>query len=324
MATLAAVFTYTWLLVLSSHGVAANSRALHLRAGVHVPSTLKQQPPVVMQQPPIGMAIAPVLVASPAPAVGAAAKIADMFAKMDVNKDGKVDQNEFVVANENGVLPVAAAPGPATAAIGSPAPAPAYAPAPAPAPSAAKKDKLPELPVSYRSPPPLPDNIPEPPPPPRAPPAEPAPPPMPPSEGQLVGPPPSENSMQSAGKVSAMVASVPGLDLEGESPLQAPNTPPPMPAPLGPPELPPVVAPNPPPLPLSLALMTPAPVAFGLDMARIIVKEKATPLSVVAMPRMPDFSLMNANPLGTSLLGMSSIRRAAGISALRAVRMHGQ
>lgn len=322
MAALAAVFTYTWLLVLSSHGAVASSRALHLRAGVQVPSTLRQQPPVVIQQPPIGMALAPVLVAAPAPAVGAAAKIADMFARMDVNKDGKVDQNEFVVANQNGVLPVAAAPGPAISAIGSPAPAPAYAPAPAP--SAGKKDKLPELPVSYRSPPPLPDNIPEPPPPPRAPPAEPAPPPQPPSEGQLVGPPPSEDAMQSAGKATAMVASVPGLDLEGVSPLQAPNTPPPMPAPLDPPGLPPVVAPNPPPLPLSLALMTPAPVAFGLDMARTIVKEKATPLSVVAMPPMPDFSLMSSNPLRTSLLGVSSNRKAAGISALRVARMHGQ
>lgn len=321
MATLAVVCTYTWLLVLSSHGAAANSRALHLRAGVHVLSTLKQQPPVVMQQPPIGMAIAPVLVAAPAPAVGAAAKIAEMFAKMDVNKDGKVDQNEFVVANQNGVLPVAAAPGPAIAAIGSPAPAFAPAAAPAPAPLAAKTD---ELPVSHRSPPPLPDNIPEPPPPPRAPPAEPAPPPQPPSEGQLVGPPPSENSMQSAGKATAMVASVPGLDLEGTSPLQAPNTPPPMPAPLGPPELPPVVAPFGPPMPLSLALMTPAPVAFGLDMAHTIVKEKPTPLSVVAMPPMPDFSLMSSNPLRPSLLALSAHRRAAGISALRTARMHGQ
>lgn len=322
MATLTAVFTYTWLSVLSLDVAASNSRALHLRAGDHVPSTLNQQPPVVMQQPTIGIVAAPALVAAPAPAVGAAAKIADMFARMDVNKDGKVDQNEFVVANQNGVLPVAASPGPAISAIGSPAPAPADAPAPAP--SAAKKDKLPELPVSYRSPPPLPDNIPEPPPPPRAPPAEPAPPPQPPSEGQLVGPPPSENEMQSAGKATAMVASVPGLDLEGVSPLQAPNTPPPMPAPLGPPELPPVVAPNPPPLPLSLALMTPAPVAFGLDMARTIVKEKATPLSVVAMPPMPDFSVMSSNPLRTSLLGLSSHRRVAGISALRAARTHGQ
>lgn len=312
MATLAAVLPYTWLLVLSTHGAVVNSRALHLRAGDHVPSAQKQQPPVVMQQPPVGMSIAPVLVAAPAPAVGAAAKIADMFARMDVNKDGKVDQNEFVVANENGVLPVATAPAPAAISVSGPrgSPAPAPASAPAPAPSAGKKDKLPELPVSYRSPPPLPDNIPEPPPPPQAPPAEPAPPPQPPREGQLVGPPPSESSMQSAGKATAMVASVPGLDLEGVSPLQAPNTPPPMPAPEGPPELPPVAPPNPPPLPLSLALMTPAPVAFGLDMARTIVKEKPTPLSVVAMPPMPDFSPLSSNPLRTSLLGLSSHRRS--------------
>merc|ERR1719456_1339840 len=49
------------------------------------------------QQPPLGM-----VAAAPGSAV------ADLFAKMDVNKDGKVEPNEFVAAAAAGVLGAAA------------------------------------------------------------------------------------------------------------------------------------------------------------------------------------------------------------------------
>lgn len=234
----------------------------------------------------------------------AAAALSAKFAVLDANKDGKVDITEFMHGMASGLVPAAmAAPGPAPGLfVGGPAAAPvvtAVAPAPAPAPS----DPYADLPPHLRVPPPLPDNIPEPPPPPRAPPAEPAPPPLPPAEGQLVGPPPSEDSIEAAGNLTAMMASVPGLDLGGKNPLAAPNTPPPIPVPLPPPELPKVVKPMAPPLPLDASLMTPAPVAFGIDMARAL-PSRDTPLHAVPMPSMPKF--LKPEPGRASLLGISS------------------
>lgn len=255
------------LLALLVYVTDAGSHVSRLRAGLHMHSTLRQEPP-------LGVAAGP--------ASSAAAKIADMFARMDVNKDGKVDENEFVVAQQNGVLPLAAAataPAPAPFSAASPGPALPVAGA-APAPSVVE-DEI--LPPHLMKPPPLPGSIPEPPPPPRAPPAEPQPPPLPPREGQLVGPPPSEHSMEAAGNVTAMVAGVPGLDLDGNNPLEAPNTPPPIPAPLMPPDMPQIQKPMAPPGALDPALMSPQPVAFARDVARTLPGKEAA-LGVVSMP----------------------------------------
>lgn len=248
----------------------------HLRAGSHV----------VKQLPPIGVAAvgAPAAVAagSPlaAPVSPAGKQIADLFAKMDANGDGKVDVNEFVVAEQGGILPMAGAPAPAPAVMVAAAPMVAVAPAPAPA--EAEEDVLP---AHLQKPPPLPASIPEPPPPPRAPPPEPKPPPMPPREGDLVQAPPSDSQMESLGNVSQMMATQPGLDLDGSDPLQAPNTPPPIPAPLPPPGMPRMADPMQPPHALPEALMTPAPVAFGINMAHTFPSAmKVVPLEVVAMP----------------------------------------
>lgn len=300
---MASVFTY-WLLASCLNGADASSRATHLRRGVHV--TLMQFPPgatttILPETPPpqgllgaTGAASQALMQPAGAPAGASQALVADIFARMDVNKDGKVDCTEFANAQKTGVLPLAPAPAPSGLVPGSPGAAPGMAPGPAPAPAQE------ELPAHLLIPPPLPENIPEPPPPPRPPPAEPGPPPQPPSEGQLIGPPPSQDSMEASGNVHAMMASgVPGLDLDGIDPLQAPNTPPPLPAPISPPELPKVVMPFPPPQPLPPHIMKPAPVAFGVDMARTLPKARKPPLEVVPMP---DFSFLSAIPGAQELM----------------------
>jgi len=283
--SLAAAFT-CFLLGSFGHGVEAHSRVSHLRSGLHITRTIKQAPPLG--------------VAPPSPAVSPAAQ---MFARMDVNKDGKVDENEFVTAQQNGVLPLAAAPAPATLVAASPL---AAGPGPAPGPAPSAVDEYEDLPPHLRVPPPLPQDIPEPPPPPRAPPAEPQPPPQPPREGQIVQAPPSERSLQAAGNVTAMMMSgVPGLDLEGADPLQAPNTPPPIPVPLPPPSLPLVAPPLAPPVALNPVLMGPSPVAFGVDMAHTLAGRSAA-LGIVRMPSMPDMALLGSNPLRANPLRVSA------------------
>lgn len=253
----AATLTYL-LLALSACGSEAFSNVAHLRRA----------------SPPLG-------VVGQAPA--ASQNPLDIFAKIDMNKDGKVDPNEFSISMQNGAIPVAMAPAPGSVSM---------APAPAPARAPVKGLVEEELPAHLMVPPPLPDGIPEPPPPPRPPPAEPVPPPQPPTEGQLVGPPPSDRSIEAAGNVSALEASVPGLDLDGSNPLQSPNAPPPMPMPV--PVMPPDMAQLPPLAPpgsLDPMLMSP-PVSFGIDVANTVPAMKAA-LDVVAMPVMPN---MQSNP----------------------------
>merc|ERR1719456_618679 len=127
----------------------------------------------------------------------------------------------------------------------------------------AKADPLKELPPHMRVPPPIPKAIPEPPPPPHAPPPEPNPPPQPPMEGQLVQAPPSESSLAPSNLTA--LEGVPGLDLDGSDPLQAPNTPPPIPVPLPPPEVETDVPAIGNPLKLPKELMKASPVSFGVD-----------------------------------------------------------
>jgi len=290
---------------------------LHLRA--------RQAPPQAF--PPGGPAPAAALPALPAlPAVPLAAvpaaiaspealQAAELFAKMDLNRDGKVDVSEFVAAKQNGNLPLVAAPAPApmlAVAVFSPGPAVAAAPGPA------AKPEVDFLPAHLMVPPPLPAQIPEPPPPPHAPPPEPAPPPLPPKEGQLVGPPPSDRSMEPAGNVSLGLSSAPGLDLEGSDPVQAPA----VPVPLPPPELPSTVPALEQPEKLSEKLMEPSPVAFGLDSARTLptkvwptevvnVPDAAYPLQVTANQDLPaaPVSLYTSGPYRV-LLSLSSHRQA--------------
>lgn len=306
MLSIAALFAY-WSLASCINGAVASSLAPHLRGGVHfslmqagaaapptnVASTMALPtalPTVLPKTPPPQGLMQP----AGAPAAAPQGLIADVFARMDVDKDGKVDRSEFVHAQQTGTLSLSPAPAPVGVASGSPAAAPGMAPGPAPAPSQE------ELPAHMLIPPPLPENIPEPPPPPRPPPAEPGPPPQPPSEGQLIGPPPSQNSMEASGNVHAMMAAgVPGLDLDGSDPLQAPNTPPPLPAPIEPPELPKVFMPFPPPQSLPSHIMKPAPVAFGVDVARMLPEARNSPLKVVPMP---DFSLLSENPRTQELM----------------------
>jgi len=251
------------------------------------------------------------------------------------------------------------APAPAPAPVFASAPGPAFAPAASPAsvayvappgpgpflpsiaaaPSAVKpEDELPVWPA-HLPPPELPAAIPEPPPPPHAPPPEPAPPPQPPLEGQLVGPPPSEDSVEAIGNATEIFQSVPGLDLDGRTPLEVPNKPPPIPAPLPPPVLPLqiVVPPSdayPEPRPLLKALLHPSPVAFGRDASRMLPAE-TTPLdvldiarlhhnSIVAMPPLPDFAkLLSHNPAAVSF-GIDAARvvlpsKAAPLESYRGV-----
>lgn len=274
----------------------------HLRAGLH-DLTRHVSSGVDNEYLDHKVASLGVVAVSPGPAVAITMSPAQiMFEKMDTNKDGKVDQYEFVNAQQAGVLPLAAAPAPAQTfaiAAGPSAGLPVPAPAPAPAPSPEEAEVLPP---HLMVPPPLPQNIPEPPPPPRPPPAEPQPPPLPPHEGQLVGPLPfSEDSMLAAGNATAMMAGVPGLDLDGSDPLQVPNTPPPMPPPLLPPPLPKIMHPMEPPAPLSPVLMNPgfiarqADASLGVDMAHMLPDAKTPALGVVTMPVMPDLSLLNTN-----------------------------
>lgn len=267
-----------WLL--SAH-VAYGELRLHLRGVRRTPSL-----------PPAGVA----------PPAAADAGIAATFAKLDVNKDGKVDSNEFVAGAAAGVLPLAAAPAPAP--LLAPAPAPAVISAVSPASASAAEEEV-EIPPHLLVPPALPQNIPEPPPPPHAPPPEPAPPPIPPTEGQLVMAPPSEDSVEAAGNVTEMMANVPGLDLDGSSPVQAPNTPPPLPEPMAPPPLPRVAQPQSPPDPVPEELMKPSPVSFGLDMARAL-PAKMAPLGVVSVQPVK----LTSDPYRV-LLSLSSRKRAA-------------
>jgi hypothetical protein len=269
MPSLAVVLTY-WILALYANGAQANSRVTHLRAA------LKQQPQTLntfeVIHPPSG-------VVAQAPA---SPEVANAFAKMDLNKDGKVDVTEFANAQKNGMLahPGLLAPGPA--------PGPAPAPGSAPAPASLKAEDLPP----HLRPPALPERIPEPPDPPRPPPAEPAPPQLPPREGQLVGPPPSEDAVEAAGNLTGLMVGVPGLDLDGRDPLQAPNAPPQIPEPLLPQQLPRIFGAFPPPQKLPPAIMTPAPVAFGVDVARTLPQARKSPLAV---PPTPDFSFLIEN-----------------------------
>lgn len=254
-----------WFLVLSVCGTKAASHASHLRAHT-----------AHWQQPPAGVAAAPA--------------VSDLFAKMDVNKDGKVDVNEFVVAQNTGILPLAA-PAPAGVFAASPFAAPAPAPAPMPMPGAA--DEV--LPPHLMHPPPLPSDIPEPPPPPRPPPAEPMPPPQPPKEGQLVQAPPSDESVAASGVVNALTASgVPGLDLDGNDPLQVPNTPPPIPPPMLPPDMPKLFPPLAPPSKPDKNIMGPSPVSFGVDIARTL-NQRTAEIEVVPMPTLPDSSFLSGS-----------------------------
>lgn len=292
-------------------GAEPPSRALHLRA--------RQAPPQAF--PPGGPAPAPAalpaLPAVPLVASPEALQAAELFAKMDINRDGKVDVNEFVTAKQNGNLPLVAAPAPA------PVLAVAVAVlAPGPAPVAAAPAGPPEvdfLPPHLMVPPPLPAQIPEPPPPPQAPPPEPAPPPLPPKEGQLVGPPPSDPSFQPAGNVSLGLSSAPGLDLEGSDPVQAPA----VPVPLPPPELPSTVPAIAPPEKLNEKLMEPSPVAFGLDSARTL-PTKVWPMEVVSVPNPLEVkanlpaaaapvSLYTSGPYRV-LLSLSSHRQASQVT----------
>lgn len=289
-----AILFASWFVAPAAHADKFSSHALHLRVGLHAAGLV---------QPPAG--VAPPAAAAPA-ASGQVAQIAAAFAKMDLNKDGKVDVNEFVVADQKGILPLSG-PGPAPAAIVAAPAAAAAVPAPSPAQA---EEEIAELPPRLRKPPPLPRDIPEPPPPPRAPPPEPRPPPQPPMEGQLVGPPPSEDSLAPS-NVTAMMANVPGLDLAGTDPVQAPNTPPPLPA--GPPAMPRIVGMEqrePPKLPNFL--MNPSPVAFGVDVAQSM-PTKTWPLKVVSMPLPPGSSAEDANPLRASLLSLSSRRHSTRI-----------
>lgn len=255
-----------------------HATSLHLRSG-----SAKQVPP------PVNQAAAAAVAPAAAPDQG----IADAFAKMDLNKDGKVDVNEFVVA-EKAKRGAAPAPAPLLAMAPAAVMAP---PAPAPAPAAATD----EVPEHLMIPPALPDNIPEPPPPPRAPPAEPLPPPLPPAEGQLVQAPPSEAQMEQIAK-SSYIASPPAVDLKGKDPLSAPNTPPPLPSPVAPPPMPQFISSMAAPEPLKDSLMKPSPVAFGIAAARTL--PDATPLKAVAMHAVP---VINIDPYRV-LLSMSSQR----------------
>jgi len=285
MCQLALAGPLVWLLSASlAHGAPLQ---LHLRAG---------RQPVV--QPPNG-------VAPPASATG----IQATFAKMDMNKDGKVDSNEFAVAVQSGLFPGGTAPAPAPAPTSMVVPiAPAYAPAAAP--SAAKPTEEEEvLPPHRLIPPPLPQNIPEPPPPPRAPPAEPAPPPLPPREGQLVEAPPSEESLEASGNATEMMANVPGLDLDGKDPLQAPNTPAPLPKPMAPPDMPKIAKPMSGPDALPESLMVPSTVSFGLDMARSL-PAKMAPLGVVSQPPVQRLAVPSSDPYRV-LLSISSRRHTS-------------
>jgi len=273
--------------------------------------------------PPGGPAPAAALPALPAvPAAIAspeALQAAELFAKMDLNRDGKVDVNEFVAAKQNGNLPLVAAPAPAPMAVAAFSPGPAVAASPGPVAAAPEVDFLPQ---HLMIPPPLPAQIPEPPPPPHAPPPEPAPPPLPPKEGQLVGPPPSDRSMEPAGNVSLGLSSAPGLDLEGSDPVQAPA----VPVPLPPPELPSTVPALAAPEKLSEKLMEPSPVAFGLDSARtlptkvwptevVTVPDAAYPLQVTANQDLPaaPVSLYTSGPYRV-LLSLSSHRQASQVT----------
>jgi len=282
MCQLAIAGSLVWLLSASfAHGAPLQ---LHLRAG------RVQPPPGVMQ--------------APASATG----IQATFAKMDMNRDGKVDANEFAVAVQSGVFPAVTAPAPAPApTVVTPANAPAAAPSAAP--SAAKSPDEEVLPPHLLIPPPLPQNIPEPPPPPRAPPAEPAPPPLPPKEGQLVEAPPSEEALEAAGNATELMANVPGLDLDGKDPLQAPNTPPPLPVPMAPPTLPKVTLPMSAPDPLPESLMAPSTVAFALDMARTL-PAKMAPLGVVSLPPVQRLAVPISDPYRV-LLSISSRRHTS-------------
>lgn len=285
--SLAVVLTY-WILALHAIGAQANSRVTHLRAA------LKQQPQTLntfeVIYPPSG-----VVAAAPA-----SPEVANAFAKVDLNKDGKINVTEFYRAQQNGFF----APGAASGNSPAPAPGPAeYLPQHmrlggfSPAPSVKAEDLPP-----WKRPPALPERIPEPPDPPRPPPAEPAPPQLPPKEGQLVGAPPSEDSMEFAGNLTGLMVSVPGLDLDGRDPLQAPNAPPVLgyqiQAPLLDRQLPRTFGFFPPPQRLPPAIMTPglppaittpAPVAFGVDVARTVPQARKSPLAV---PAMPDFSFL--------------------------------
>jgi len=294
---------------LAVSGAEISSRALHLRA--------RQAPPQAF--PPGGPAPAAALPAVPVQVLQGpeAAQAAELFARMDLNRDGKVDVQEFMAAKQNGNLPLVASPAPAPMLVVAPAPAVAAAPGPA-----AKEPEVDFLPPHLMVPPPLPSQIPEPPPPPHAPPPEPAPPPLPPKEGQLVGPPPSDRSLAPAGNVSLGLSSAPGLDLEGSDPVQAPA----VPVPLPPPELPSTVPALAPPEKLSEKLMEPAPVAFGLDSARtlatkvwptqvVAVPDASQPLQVTANQALPaaPVSFYNSGPYRV-LLSLSSHRKASQVS----------
>jgi hypothetical protein len=123
-------------------------------------------------------------------------------------------------------------------------------------------------------------------------------------EGQYIGPPPTEQSMEAAGNLTDLMAEgVPGLDLDGNTPIEVPNTPPPIPAPLEPPQMPPVLPPQEKPPPLDL--VTPAPVAFGLDVARTLPQRQSSP--EMTMPSLPDFSAMKQNPKGTLLVSIALV-----------------
>eukprot|EP00427_Karlodinium_veneficum_P021043 CAMPEP_0169107316 /NCGR_PEP_ID=MMETSP1015-20121227/24815_1 /TAXON_ID=342587 /ORGANISM="Karlodinium micrum, Strain CCMP2283" /LENGTH=402 /DNA_ID=CAMNT_0009168835 /DNA_START=119 /DNA_END=1327 /DNA_ORIENTATION=- len=268
------------LLCVLDRGAYASSHALYLRSGR---SQTRQK------QPTIGMDVS-----------------RTTFDQLDLNKDGKIDAQEFLAAQRAAatsrsnaismnvqpsfaVAPSAASPGVPLSIAPS-----VVATAPAPF-EAINVEDLPE----HMRPPPLPSDIPEPPPPPRVPPREPQPPPFPPKEGQLVGPPPSEASVIAAGNLTQVMAEgVPGLDLDGTSPLQAPNTPPPVPVPVLPPDLPQTVASQKPPPPLDPALMTPAPQAFGMDVARsysvVTSGGSATEASLPTMPSLPTFPTQGA------------------------------
>jgi len=259
-----AVIVY-WFLASTSHSADATWSTSHLRAGIHIHRAREKQ------LPPAGVASAPV------------SAIMDLFTKLDANGDGKIDVNELAMARHYGILPVSS-PAPAPAPGSSPGGVPAFAPGPSPVPA---EDSLPP---HLLHPPPLPSDIPEPPPPPPPPPKEPQPPPLPPREGQLVNAPPSEENMKSSGMVNTLMSGVPGLDLAGNDPVLAPNTPPPIPVPLPPPELPKAFAPLAPPSTLDKSIMGPSPVGFGTDIARTLpagVSNNTAPTGIVPMPEVP-------------------------------------
>lgn len=238
------------------------------------------------------------------------------FDKLDLNKDGRIDRKEFLVAEHRNALvsmkvqAVAAGASPAPVSVAAPgfspivpqtlpvaAPAPVIAAPPAPAPAPDNRIPVDQLPP-WATPPPLPEDIPEPPPPPGVPPREPEPPPLPPEEGQLVAPPPSEGALAPAGNLTEMMAeTLPGLDLEGRTPVQVPNTPPPLPKPIDPPALPLVMQPRDPPPLLDPSLMTPAPREFGMDVGRMIPEPEDKPHRPV-MPKLPDLAELKKNPKG--------------------------